>query len=325
MDTLIRVSNLRKYFPLRGGLLRKEKGFVHAVDGVDFDIGKGQTLGLVGESGCGKTTTGRVILRLYEPTDGAVYFNGRNIFEMNRTELKKLRSKMQIVFQDPFASLNPRKTIRKILSQPYILHKLARKGEIEDKVAELLETVGITPAQKYMDRFPHEFSGGQRQRIGIARAISLNPEFLVADEPVASLDLSVRSQILTLMRKLQKNRKLAYLFITHDLAVVRSMADRVAVMYLGKIVEMAEVKEIYLNTFHPYTRALLSAVPRPNPKLTQVSQRILLKGDVPSPVNPPSGCRFHPRCSQAKEICREREPPTVAVEPGHTVSCWLYE
>ncbi len=326
MPSLVEVKDLKKYFPVRGGIFEKKKTFVKAVDGVSFSIGKGETLGLVGESGCGKTTTGRIILRLLEPTEGEVHFDGNEIFTLDERSMKKLREDMQIVFQDPFASLNPRKSIRHILSQPYHIHKRVGKEEVENNVLKLLETVGLSPADKFVDRHPHEFSGGQRQRIGFARAIALSPKFIVADEPVSALDISVRAQVLNLMKRLQEQLRLTYLFITHDLAVLRSVAVRVCVMYLGKIVELAEVAEVFHNPLHPYTKAIISATPIPNPRKAQSrsSRRIILSGDPPSPIDIPKGCRFHTRCPYVKNRCAEVEPPMVEVKGGHYVAC-LFE
>lgn len=318
---MLQVEGLKKYFPLRGSLFKRERGFVHAVDGVTFEVEEGESLGLVGESGCGKTTTARLVIRLLEPTAGRIHFMGKNILEFNREELQEFRSQIQIVFQNPFASLNPRKSIRHILTTPLRIHHKLEDGERE--ASNLLELVGLTPASLYLDRFPHEFSGGQRQRIGIARALSVRPKFIVADEPVSALDMSVRAQVLNLMKNLQKEFKLTYLFITHDLAVVRSLCSRVAVMYLGKIVELAETARLFEDTRHPYTKALLSATPIPDPQVTRSRAEIVLEGDVPSAITPPLGCRFHTRCPKRIDICSQREPELVDVNNGHLVACHL--
>lgn len=323
MSRLVEVEGLKKYFPMREGIFAKEKDVVRAVDEVSFTIDEGETLALVGESGCGKTTLGRLLLRLLEPTSGTVRFQGANIFELDRKVMQELRREMQIIFQDPIASLNPRKTVRHILSQPYTLHDTVGRDELETKVFELLELVGLTPPHLYVDRYPQEFSGGQRQRIGIARAMALRPRFIVADEPVSALDVSVRAQILNLMSSLQEKFGLTYLFTTHDLAVVRSVSRRVAVMYLGKFVELAEVNELYNCPLHPYTKALFSATPVPDPKRTRSRRKIILAGDVPSPINPPAGCRFNTRCTHAREICKKTDPPLEELRDGHLVACHL--
>jgi len=321
---LLDVQNLKKHFPVKSSFLSKRKGFVHAVDGVDFSINENETLGLVGESGCGKTTLGRVILRLISPTSGLVLFNGKNIFELDHQSMYKLRRYMQIIFQDPAASLNPRNTIFRILRRPYKLHTTYTKKEIEQNVMDLLETVGLSPASLFIDRFPHELSGGQKQRVVIARAVALHPDFVVADEPVSSLDVSIRAQILNLMKQLKKDLKLSCLFITHDLSVVRSICDKVAVMYLGKIVELADVHKLYDNPLHPYTKGLLAAIPIPDPKLTRSTRQTIIKGELPDPINPPVGCRFHPRCTYVTPICRTEQPRFVRVDNGHFVACHLY-
>lgn len=321
MTALIETKDLKKHFPVKGALFQREKEVVHAVDGVSLKIKSGETLGLAGESGCGKTTLGRLILGLIEPTAGEVYFDGRDVINSSRSEKKKLKREMQIIFQDPFASLNPRKTLYDIVSQPYNVHRVVEKNEIEGRVLELIETVGLKPAHMYINRYPHEFSGGQRQRIGIARALALHPRFIVADEAVSSLDVSLKVQILNLMKELQEIFNLTFLFITHELGVLRSIADDIAIMYLGKIVELAKVEEVYDDPIHPYTKALLSATPIPNPKMTHERARIVLKGDVPSPINPPSGCRFHTRCPNSTPKCAEVEPRLVEVQSGRFVAC----
>lgn len=320
-DVLLKVRNLVKYFPITKGIFRKTIGYVKAVDGVSFEIKRGETLGLVGESGCGKTTTGRVILQLIKATSGEIYLdNSPNLVTLSEKELKPYRKKMQIIFQDPYSSLNPRMTVAAIVGEGIDVFKLAQnKKEKEEKIAYLLESVGIDPAYAY--RYPHEFSGGQRQRIGIARALSVDPELIVADEPVSSLDVSIQAQIINLLEDLQEKFQLSYLLIAHDLSVIEHVSDRVAVMYLGKIVELAAKKNIYANPKHPYTQALLSAVPIPDPKISAQRKRILLQGDVPSPVNPPPGCRFHPRCWMAKKICSEIEPLLEEKATSHYVAC----
>ena len=318
MTFIVEVKNLKKYFPLKGAFFTRKKRFVQAVDDISFKIMKGETFGLVGESGCGKTTTGRLLLRLIEPTAGTVYFTGHNIFSLNKSEMRKLRRETQIIFQDPFASLNPRKTVMQTLSSPFIIHKIP---EYEDKVPELLEKVGLTPPHKFINRYSHELSGGQRQRVAIARAIALNPSFIVTDEPVASLDMSIRAQILNLLKYIQKEHGVSYLLITHDLAVERSTSHHIAVMYLGKIVELAETNELFERPLHPYTKALLSATPIPNPKRTRSRERILLKGELPSPINPPPACRFNTRCPVVTPRCIGEEPQLVEVSKGHLVAC----
>ncbi len=320
---LVEVRHLKKYFPVRSGIFSRVSAWVRAVDDVSFEIRQGETLGLVGESGCGKTTLGRTLLRLMEPTEGEVLFDGENIFRLPPRELRRLRRRMQIIFQDPYASLNPRMTVGAIVGEALKIHGLARGKELDRKVCNLLERVGLSPSYRF--RYPHEFSGGQRQRIGIARALALDPELIVCDEPVSALDVSIQAQILNLLQDLQKELHLSYLFISHDLNVVEYLADRVAVMYLGKLVEVAPAEELFRNPMHPYTQALMSANPSPDPAVR--SRRMVLRGDVPSPLHPPSGCRFHPRCPQAMDCCRVVEPPLVRTktEQGeHWVWCHLY-
>lgn len=316
-EVLLSVRDLTKYFPIRGGLFSQVVGNVKAVDGVSFDVKKGQTLGLVGESGCGKTTTGRAVLRLVEPTSGQIIFEGRDITQLPKRELRNLRREMQIVFQDPFGSLNPRMSVGEIIEEPLIIHHVGNNAERQKKVRELLDVVGL--AAYHIRRYPHEFSGGQRQRIGIARALALNPKLVVADEPVSALDVSIQSQILNLMEDLQQEFGLTYLFIAHGLNVIRHISDDVGVMYLGVMMEIADADEIYRHPLHPYTEALFSAIPIPKPGVRR--ERIILQGDVPSPVNPPAGCRFHTRCPIAQEQCRVERPPLKESEPGHWVAC----
>ena len=322
-DIILEVKNLKMYFPVGSGFLsRKPVGYVKAVDDVSFTVKRGETLGLVGESGCGKTTTGRCILQLYKPTAGQVVFDGQDLTSMNTKTMRGMRREMQVIFQDPYSSLNPRMTAGNIIGEPLIVHGLvANKTEYRNKVADLLTNVGLNP---YMaDRFPHEFSGGQRQRIGVARALSVSPKFIVADEPVSALDVSIQAQIINLLEDLQEQFNLTYLFIAHDLSVVRHISDRVGVMYLGHLVEMAERNEIYRNPIHPYTKALLSAVPIPDPVLDAQRERVLLTGEVPSPLNPPSGCVFHPRCPAANDTCSQYLPELREVETDHYSACIL--
>ncbi|MCO5144156.1 MAG: dipeptide ABC transporter ATP-binding protein [Oligoflexia bacterium] len=317
-DAFIVVNNLEKKFPIKGGIFGREVASVKAVQNVSFSIQKGETLGLVGESGCGKSTLGRCILRLIEPTAGEVYFNGTNVLDLNQTELRKIRRKMQIIFQDPYASLNPRMTVGSIIAEPLKIHGLAKGPEISKRVLKLLDLCGLRAES--VNRYPHEFSGGQRQRICIARALAVEPEFIVCDEPVSALDVSIQAQIINLLQDLQKELKLTYLFIAHDLNVVEHISNRVAVMYLGKIVEMAKSDELYVNPMHPYTKALFSAIPMPDPKGKR--QRIILQGDVPSPISVPTGCSFHPRCPSVKDNCRKDIPDLNDKKSDHLASCW---
>lgn len=319
-DNIIEVSHLKKYFPIKGGFFGGVTGQVKAVDDVSFTIKRGTTMGLVGESGCGKSTTGRTILRLLEKTDGDVIFNGKNVHDMNKKELRELRTKMQIIFQDPYSSLSPRLPIAEIIGEAVREHGLVSKEEFNDYISNVMKDCGLQEYHK--DRYPHEFSGGQRQRICIARALALNPEFVVCDEPVSALDVSIQAQIINLLRELQEKRNLTYLFISHDLSVVEHISDTIGVMYLGGLVETGETKDIFENPLHPYTKALFSAIPMPDPDLKK--ERVLLQGDIPSPANPPSGCKFHTRCSECMEICKKEVPKSRDMGNGHIVRCHLY-
>jgi len=320
-NTLLTVEGLKVHFPIRKGIIRKKVvGVVKAVDGLDFSIRSNETFGLVGESGCGKSTTGRAILRLVESTEGNVFYNDMNLTQMSQKEMMPLRRDLQMIFQDPYASLNPRQPIIDIISDPLLAHSLITKNDKQDKVAELMELVGLNP--RFMNRFPHEFSGGQRQRIGIARSLALNAKFIVCDEPIAALDVSIQAQVINLLQDLQDKLGLTYLFIAHDLSVVRHISDRIAVMYLGKIVELASKKDLFRNPLHMYTKTLLSAVPIANPAKERERKRILTEGEVPSPLHKPKGCAFSSRCPYAKEICKNQEPKLVEISEDHWVACW---
>ncbi|MEC0127336.1 ABC transporter ATP-binding protein [Paenibacillus pabuli] len=320
MSTILEVRNLKKHYPIRKGLFSKQVGAVKAVDGVTLSVERGETLAVVGESGCGKSTTGRAILRLIEPTDGEVLFEGKDVRKLPPEELRRFRTDMQMVFQDPYASLDPRWTVQRTLEEPLLTHHNLGKNELKSRIEELMEVVGLSPYQAH--RFPHEFSGGQRQRIGIARALALNPKFIVCDEPVSALDVSIQAQVLNLMQDLQEQFGLTYMFISHDLSVVKFISDRVAVMYLGKVVELAPTSELFTEALHPYTKALMSAVPVPDPNVQK--ERIVLSGDVPNPENPPSGCTFHTRCPYVKDECRSVIPELREISPGRQVACHLY-
>jgi oligopeptide/dipeptide ABC transporter ATP-binding protein len=319
-DIVLAVKDLKMYFPITRGLMRRRISDIRAVDGVSFSVKKNETLGLVGESGCGKTTTGRTILRLYHPTSGNIVFHGRDISHLKDSELRPMRRHISAIFQDPYGSLNPRQSAGSIVGLPLQIHQLADKSDFNDKVAELFKQVGLNPSM--MDRVPHEFSGGQRQRLGIARAIACHPSFIICDEPISALDVSIQAQIINLLEELQETLGLSYLFIAHDLSVVQHISDRVAVMYLGRIMEIATSRELYGNPLHPYTRALLSAVPIPNPVLEKSRQRIILRGEVPSAAHPPAGCHFHPRCEVATAECREQRPQLREIGGGHEVACF---
>ncbi|MFI0964797.1 ABC transporter ATP-binding protein [Streptomyces sp. NPDC021080] len=319
-EVLLRVQGLQKHFPIRKGVLQRQVGAVKAVDGIDFEVRKGETLGVVGESGCGKSTMGRVITRLQDPTGGSIEFEGRDITTLSASKMRPLRRDIQMIFQDPYGSLNPRHTIGSIVSAPFRLQNVEPEGGVKREVQRLLELVGLSP--EHYNRYPHEFSGGQRQRIGIARALALKPKLVVADEPVSALDVSIQAQVVNLMDDLQSELGLTYVIIAHDLSVVRHVSDRIAVMYLGKIVELADRSSLYEAPMHPYTKALMSAVPVPDPKRRGAkSERILLRGDVPSPIAPPSGCRFHTRCWKATQVCKTTEPPLIELRPGQRVAC----
>lgn len=320
-EAIVKLENLKKHFPIRGGVFSRVVGDIKAVDDVSLTINKGETLGLVGESGCGKSTLGRTILKLLEPTGGKVFYKGSEIFQTSKEELRNLRKEIQIIFQDPYSSLNPRLTVGEIIGESLEIHGVARGKKKQERIEYMLDVCGLAP--HHHRRYPHEFSGGQRQRIGIARALTLNPEFVVADEPISSLDVSIQAQIVNLMEDLQDKFGLTYLFISHDLSMVRHISDNVAVMYLGKLVEKSSKTELYQNPLHPYTRALLSAVPVMDPDAK--SKRIILTGDVPSPANPPRGCNFNPRCRYALDLCREEEPELREINTGHMVACHLVE
>lgn len=320
-EPLLRVEGLKKYFPIRKGILSQVSGHVKAVDDVSFYVNEGETLGIVGESGCGKSTTGRMLMRLLEPTEGKVVFNGKDLTSITNDEMRKARREIQMVFQDPYASLNPRHTIEKILEEPLIVHGLGDSKTRKKKVYEFLEIVGLS--RYHGKRYPHQFSGGQRQRIGIARALMTNPKLIIADEPVSALDVSIQAQVLNLMQDLQKELKLTYIFIAHDLGVVRHISDRVGVMYLGKMVELGGSESLYAKPLHPYTQALLSAVPVPDPNFER--EQVIITGDIPSPSNPPSGCTFHTRCPFKMDVCTQVVPQLQEIEPGHSVACHLYD
>ena len=316
-EVILKVENLKKYFPIKGGFFSKTIGNVKAVDGVSLEVRKGETLGIVGESGCGKSTTGRAILQLLKPTGGKVYFKDQDLSKLSKKEMRALRPKMQLIFQDPYSSLNPRMTVGQIIGEALIDHKMATKENLRAKVLEVMDLCGL--AEYQIDRFPHEFSGGQRQRIGIARALALDPEFIVADEPVSALDVSIQAQIINLLVKLQKEKGFSYMFISHDLSVVEHLCQRVGVMYLGSMVELADKDELFDNPLHPYTKALVSAIPIPDPTIKR--DRIILTGDIPSPANPPKGCKFHTRCPYATDKCKEEAPEYREIKEGHFVAC----
>jgi oligopeptide transport system ATP-binding protein len=322
-ETLLHVDDLKMHFPIYRGVFQRQVGAVRAVDGVSFDVKRGETLGLVGESGCGKSTTGRTILQLYKPTAGNVSFDGTNLVTLKGEQMRQMRRRMQMIFQDPYASLNPRMTVAQLVGEPLIVHNVATGAEIKERVAHLLELVNLNPA--FATRYPHEFSGGQRQRIGVARALALQPSFIICDEPISALDVSIQAQVVNLLEELQQQFNLTYLFIAHDLSMVKHISDRVAVMYLGVIVELATRDELYAKPLHPYTQALLSAVPIPDPVADAKRKRTILQGDVPSPANPPSGCRFRTRCPIAEAVCAETRPEFREIRPGHFVACFFAE
>ena len=322
-NTLLHVDDLKMHFPIYRGVFQRQVGAVRAVDGVSFDVKRGETLGLVGESGCGKSTTGRTILQLYKPTAGSVTFEGTDLVKLKGEQMRQMRRKMQMIFQDPYASLNPRMTVAQLVGEPLMVHNAATGAEINERVAHLLELVNLNPA--FASRYPHEFSGGQRQRIGVARALALQPSFIICDEPISALDVSIQAQVVNLLEELQQQFNLTYLFIAHDLSMVKHISDRVAVMYLGVIVELATRDDLYAKPLHPYTQALLSAVPIPDPVADAKRKRTILQGDVPSPANPPSGCRFRTRCPIAEAICAESRPEFREIRPGHFVACFFAE
>ncbi|GEL77769.1 ABC transporter ATP-binding protein [Tenuibacillus multivorans] len=322
-QVVLEVKHLKKYFPIKGGILKRTQGHVKAVDDISFDVRENETFSLVGESGCGKSTTGRAILRLHEPTDGDVLFNGENLIDVSKSSFRHLRKDMQLIFQDPYSSLNPRMTVKKLLMEPLLTHKLATPKEAEEKTVEMVEKVGLST--EHLDRYPHEFSGGQRQRISIARALILRPKLVILDEAVSALDVSIQSQILNLLKQLQEEFQLTYIFISHDLNVVKHLSDRVGVMYLGQMMELAETEALYDNPLHPYTKALLSAIPSINPKEKENKERIILQGDVPDPSDPPSGCPFRLRCPMAHDRCAEEIPRYIEAERDHWVACHLYD
>lgn len=320
-DTILQVKNLKKYFPIRRGVFRRVVGHVKAVDDVSFDVYRGETLGLVGESGCGKTTVGRTITRLYDATEGSILFNDTDLTHLKGQTLRRMRRKIQMVFQDPYASLNPRMTVYSIVNEPLDIFNAVPKAARKERIAELLTIVGLNPS--VMSRFPHEFSGGQRQRIGLARSLALNPDLIVCDEPISALDVSIQAQVVNLLEELQEKLDLTYIFIAHDLSMVRHISRRVAVMYLGKIMELTDRESLYTNPLHPYTQALLSAIPVPDPNIEEKRQRIILQGDLPSPANPPKGCNFNTRCPFVMDICHQEDPAFVEVQPGHYCACHL--